>query len=153
MNENHRTTNYEQALLTVIVAEKYPLARASLTALLTYDGYRVFQADCLDAALSHINNTHGHLVLLADVDMPGWKTIVRHAVKRSDSFVIAMVGDRHPLSKICELKDLGIKVCLLKPILYKDVRTAIMEYMVIAQQIACVSDRPPSETDAQIVRQ
>ncbi len=31
--------------LTVIVADKHPIARAALASLLTYDGYQVFQAD------------------------------------------------------------------------------------------------------------
>ncbi len=30
--------------LTVIIADKHPIARAALASLLTYDGYRVFQA-------------------------------------------------------------------------------------------------------------
>jgi len=149
MNDDRNTAHSWRSLLTVIVAEKSPIARASLAALLIYDGYQVFQADRLDTALSHINNTHGSLVLLADVDMPGWKTIVRQAVKRTESLVIAMVGDRHPFSKICELKDRGIKVCLLKPILYKDVQTAIMKNMDIPQDIALGSDQRPSETDVE----
>jgi DNA-binding NtrC family response regulator len=153
MNDDRNTAHSWRSLLTVIVAEKSPIARASLAALLIYDGYQVFQADRLDTALSHINNTHGSLVLLADVDMPGWKTIVQRTVKRTNALVIAMVGGGQPFSKICELKDRDIKVCLLKPIIYKDVRTAITGTMDISQNIALGSDQLPSEIDVETLRQ
>jgi len=35
----------------VIVAEQHPIVRASLAALLSHDGYRVFQAEDLNAAV------------------------------------------------------------------------------------------------------
>ena len=40
---------------TVILADQHHVARAALAYLLTYDGYRVFQADSFKAAVSHIN--------------------------------------------------------------------------------------------------
>lgn len=76
--------------------------------------------------MSHINNTRGPAVLLVDLNMNGWKSIVRHALTKTDILVIAMVG-KHPFSTMCELKGFDIQVCLLKPIIYHDVRWAIRQ--------------------------
>jgi DNA-binding NtrC family response regulator len=112
--------------LTVIVAEKYPIARAALAALLSYDGYRVFQAENLNAAISRINAVQDVAVLLADLDMPGWRTIVRHALRTRDAVVIGMEGS-HPISEMYDLSERGICLCLQKPIIYKNLRTTIEE--------------------------
>jgi len=51
---------------TVIIADKHPIARAALAYLLTYDGYRVFQADSFKAAVSQINYNEDLALLIAD---------------------------------------------------------------------------------------
>jgi len=53
-------------------------------------------------------------VLLADLDMSDWQSIVRHAVTTTDAFVIAMEGN-HPVSAMYDLKENGIRLCLRKP--------------------------------------
>ena len=115
-----------RAPLTVIVAEQYALARNALADLLSADGFQSLQADCLEVAIAHINNAKGPAVLLADLSMDGWKSIVRHARTKTDILVIAMVGE-HPFSTIYALKGFDIQVCLLKPIIYHDVRWAIRQ--------------------------
>jgi DNA-binding NtrC family response regulator len=112
--------------LTVIVAEKYPIARAALAALLSYDGYRVFQAENLNAAVSRINTVQDVAVVLADLDMPGWRTIVRHALRTSEALVIGMEGN-HPISEMHDLSERGRCLGLQKPIIYKSLRTTIDE--------------------------
>jgi DNA-binding NtrC family response regulator len=111
--------------LVVIVAEKHPILSASLAALLSHDGYRVFQAENLNATISCINRVPDLDVLLADLDMPGWKSILRHALNTAPSaFVVAMAGvERIP--EISALNQHGVHVCLQKPLIYKDVRQAI----------------------------
>jgi DNA-binding NtrC family response regulator len=116
----------KQSPLSVIVAEQQPLARASLADLLTYDGYRVFQADDVKAAWSCIKAVENPAVLLADLDMFGWRSIIRHAVRTTNAFVIAMEGS-YPFSKIYDLKERGVGACLRKPIIYNDLRAAIRE--------------------------
>lgn len=110
--------------LAVIVAEKHPLARAALAALLSYDGCRVFQADSPKAAISLIDSVNSVAVLLADLDMPEWKSVVQHAVERTDALIIAM-EEHQPISKLYDLKAYGIRLCLEKPINYSDLQTAI----------------------------
>ena len=110
--------------LTVIVADKHPIARAALASLLTYDGYRVFQADSLDAAVSYINYNENLSVLIADLEMPDWRSIVRHAVRTTHALVMGMEGN-HPISEMYDLQAHGVRLCLQKPIHYNDVRGAI----------------------------
>jgi DNA-binding NtrC family response regulator len=113
--------------IVVIVAEQHPILRASLAALLSHDGYRVFQAENLSATLSCINRITDLAVLLADLDMPGWNSIVQHALNKApDAFVVAMTGvERIP--EISDLSQRGVQVCLQKPLIYKDVCQAISE--------------------------
>lgn len=111
----------------VIVAEKHPLLRASLAALLSHDGYRVFQAENLNATVSFINLVDDVTVLLLDLDMPGWRSVLRHALNTvPDAFVIAMVGVE-PIPELSDLQQSGVQVCLQKPLVYSDVRRAISE--------------------------
>ena len=113
--------------LAVIVAEKHTIVRASLATFLSYDGYRVFQAENLNATISRINNITDLAVLLIDLDMPGWKSILQHALHSvPDAFVIAMAGFE-TIPQISDLKQSGIDVCLQKPLVYSDVRRAITE--------------------------
>jgi DNA-binding NtrC family response regulator len=110
---------------TVIVAEKDPISRTALAAMLSYDGYRVLQADSVSAVISQMNSI-GHIgVLLADLDMVGWRSLIRHVVQTTDALVIGLEGNVR-FSKMYDLKQHGIRACLQKPFIYEDVRTAIM---------------------------
>jgi DNA-binding NtrC family response regulator len=110
--------------VAVIVAEKHPLARAALAALLSYDGCRVFQADSPKAAISLIDSVSSVAVLLADLDMLEWQSVVQHAVQRTDALIIAM-EEHQPISKLYDMKACGIRLCLEKPINYNVLQTAI----------------------------
>jgi hypothetical protein len=59
--------------------------------------------------------------------MPGWKSIVQHALNKApDAFVVAMAGvERIP--EISALNQRGVQMCLQKPLIYKDVRQTISE--------------------------
>ena len=118
------TSAIERSPSTIVVAEHYPSARASLADLLSYDGYRVFQAANVEAALSCIDSVENLSVLLTDLDMRGWRSLVRYAGTRTDALVIAMEGN-HPISAMYDLKEHGIRLCLRKPIIYNDLRAAI----------------------------
>jgi DNA-binding NtrC family response regulator len=121
---NYTEMEVNRSPLAVIVAERYPISRAALAALLSYDGYRVFQADSVRAAVSHINSIGDVAVLLVDLDMPGWRSIVQHAVQTTDALVIGLKGGQ-PISEVYDSTEHGIRVCLQKPLIYDDVRTAI----------------------------
>src|SRR5258708_39533641 len=100
---------------TAIIADKNPIVRGALAFLLTNDGYRVFQADSFKAAVSHINYNEDLALLIADLEMPEWRSIVRHAVKTTQPLAIGMAG-YHPISKMYALSDRGFRLCLQMPI-------------------------------------
>jgi len=112
---------------TVIIADQHHIARAALAYLLTYDGYRVFQADSFKAAVSHINYNEDLVLLIAGLEMPDWRSIVRHAVKGMEGY--------HPISKMYDLRERGIRLCLQKPINYNDVRKAISKIGLLDESI------------------
>jgi DNA-binding NtrC family response regulator len=120
-----RKTDIVSSPLVVIVAEQHPIVRASLAGLLSHDGYRVFQAEDLNATISCINRIRDLTLLLVDLAMPGWKSIVEHALDTApDAFVIAMAE----VERIPEISGQpGVQVCLQKPLIYKDVCRAINE--------------------------
>jgi CheY-like chemotaxis protein len=115
-------TDPKRLPLTVIVAECYGAARASLVDLLSYDGYRVLHADSLKTAISHIESLQNLDVVLVDLDMPDWEKIVRVA-QATNALIVAMAGIHSVQNQ--DLKERGIGVCLHKPIIYKDVLLAI----------------------------
>jgi DNA-binding NtrC family response regulator len=119
-------TESDPADLTIIVADRHPFARAALAALLSYDGYRVFQAQSFRTTLSCFDQIPNVAVLIADLDTPEWRSIVRHAVQTTNALVIAMEGN-HPYSEMYDLKARGVQICLKKPITYRDVQKAIRQ--------------------------
>ena len=119
-------TESDPADLTIIVADRHPFARAALAALLSYDGYRVFQAQSFRTTLSCLDQIPNVAVLIADLDTPEWRSIVRHPVQTTNALVIAMEGN-HPYSEMYDLKARGIQICLKKPITYRDVQKAIRQ--------------------------
>ncbi len=110
--------------LTIIVADRHPFARAALASLLSYDGYRVFQAPSFRATLSYLDQIAKVSAVIVDLDTPEWRSIVRHAANTTDALVIAMEGN-HPYSEMYDLKARGIQICLKKPITYHDVQKVI----------------------------
>lgn len=112
--------------LSVLVAEKYPLARATLAALLSHDGYRVFQAENVKAAIALVESLPDLGVLLADLDMIGWRSVLTQAVKRTGVTIIAMEG-MHPYSDMYDLKERGVSGSVQKPILYSELLQLIRE--------------------------
>jgi response regulator RpfG family c-di-GMP phosphodiesterase len=121
---NELQTESGPADLTIIVADRHPFARAALASLLSYDGYRVFQASSFRATLSYLDQIPNVSVLIIDLDSPEWRSIVRHAVRTTNALVIAMEGN-HPYSEMYDLKARGIQICLKKPITYHDVQKVI----------------------------
>ena len=113
----------------VLVAEKYPLARVSLAELLQYDGYRVFQAADRDTAISCIDENLDLAALLTDLDMPRWKSLVRHARTIVPKALVLGMAQLHLVPEPTELQRRGIHVCLKKPLIYEDVRQSIFNHI------------------------
>jgi DNA-binding NtrC family response regulator len=112
----------------VLVAEKHLLARVSLAELLQYDGYRVFQAADRDAAISCIDENLDLAVLLTDLDMPRWKSLVRHAQTTVPKALVLGMARYQLVPEPSELQRRGIHICLEKPLMFEDVRQSIVNY-------------------------
>ena len=112
----------------VLVAEKHPVARASLAELLQYNGYRVFQAADRNAAISCIDENLDLAVLLTDFDMPRWKSLVRHAQATVPKALVLGMARFHLVPEPSELQRRGIHLCLEKPLMIDDVRQSIVNY-------------------------
>jgi DNA-binding NtrC family response regulator len=114
--------------LAVLVAETHPLARVSLAELLQLDGYRVFQAPDRDAAISYIDKNLDLAVVLADLEMPRWQSLVSHAQVTVPEAMVLGMARFHSAPGASELERRGIHVCLEKPLMYEDVRQSIVNY-------------------------
>ncbi len=112
--------------LGVIVAERYKSARESLADLLRSDGFRAVEAD--DAtALFAINANPDAAVLLIDLDIVSWKTILDYARTRIPGiFVIGMCGTA-PVPSRLDLEQYGIGIYFRKPLNYNAIARAISE--------------------------
>ena len=108
--------------------ESYPLARISLAELLQHDGYRVFQAADREAAISCIDKNLDLAVVLSDLDMPHWKSLLRHArTFVPKALILGMVGFRS-VPEPAELEHRGIYQCLRKPLMFENVHQAIVNH-------------------------
>jgi len=124
-NEQRKLVNGRP--ITAVVVEHETLSRGVLAALLSCDGYRVFQADNPTMAISHFR-TNDPDVLFVDLDMPQWRAIVQHALNRkANIFVVGMV-ENNSMPDVFNLKQCGIGVCLQKPVLYNDLGRTLDEY-------------------------
>ncbi|HME60829.1 MAG TPA: hypothetical protein VKH62_06225 [Candidatus Binatia bacterium] len=109
----------------ILVAEWYPTALSSLSDLLRYEGYRVIEAADTDAAISHIDANRDLGAVLADLDMPNWKSLVQHAsVTVPKAFLLGM-AQVQSMPESAELQRRGIHLCLPKPLVFQDLRQAL----------------------------
>ena len=129
MTDTEATSN--ERPLNIIVTEKHPLARAALVSLLGADGFHVLQAENVGAATFFITSVDHLAVLLVDLELQGWRSLVRYALTRG-ALVIAMEGD-HPISEMYDLAQRGITACFEKPITYDEVRTAIKQNLAVQE--------------------
>ena len=132
ISEKHENANEQRKLvsgfpITAIVVEHETISRVILAAVLSCDGYRVFQTDNPITAISYFR-TNDPAVLIVDLDIPEWKYIVRFALNRSPKlFVIGMV-ENNPMPDVSDLNRCGIGVCWQKPVLYDELRRTLNEY-------------------------
>jgi DNA-binding NtrC family response regulator len=131
--EKHENTNEQRKLvsgfpITAIVVEHETISRVILAAVLSCDGYRVFQTDNPITAISYFR-TNDPALLIVDLDMPEWTYIVQFALdRRPNTFVIGMV-ENNPMPDVSDLNRCGIGVCWQKPVLYDNLRRTLSDYV------------------------
>jgi two-component system NtrC family response regulator len=106
---------------SILVAELEPISRLSLSELLRDEGYRVFEAADSAAAVQQLSEKQDIKIILADLEMPSWRSIVKHArVDLPESFVLGMVR-YGALANALEAQQLGAHAHLVKPLAFDEV--------------------------------
>jgi CheY-like chemotaxis protein len=110
---------------SILVAERGPAARESLSELFRDEGYQVLEAPDSASAINHIDNNEGLHVILTDLDMPAWHSIIRHArAVVPNAFILCMVGCASNYD-VTEAQRLGAHSHFLKPLEFVDLHQSI----------------------------
>jgi response regulator NasT len=103
---------------TILVAELETIARVSLAELLRHEGYRVVEAAGSDAALNQLEREDSIKIILTDLEMPSWDSIVKHArMNLPHCFILGMVR-YGALANAREAAQLGANAHLVKPLTF-----------------------------------
>ena len=123
--ENDAVAKPSVGPFTVILVEKDLMSRMTLAAILSCDGYRVFQAENPNAAVSCIDSIKDFDVLFADFNIPECNSLVRHATKTVPGVVVIAMAETDAMPENSALMRYGIEACVQKPIIYDDVRQVL----------------------------
>jgi DNA-binding NtrC family response regulator len=129
INENGFSSNILPGTLSILVAERNPIARTSLSDLFHHDGHRVLEAAESDTAILHIRNNGAIKVIMLDVEIPSWQSVVAYAKdKLSDPIVLGM-----GVLNLRDAQQFGLLEYLLKPLAFDDVRETISRLMSVSR--------------------
>ena len=107
----------------------------SLTELLRDEGYRVVEAADSGTAVKQISQEQSIEVILADLEMPSWTSIIKHARSNMpDSFILGMVR-YGALSNALEAQQLGAHAYLVKPLSFNEVNQWIQRCLTGRSEI------------------
>ena len=107
----------------------------SLSELLRDEGYRVIEAADSSAALNQISHEQDIKIILADLEMPSWASIITHArVNLPESFILGMVR-YGALSNALEAQQLGAHAHLIKPLSFNEVNQWIQRCLTGRSEI------------------
>ena len=113
----------------ILVAELELNSRASLSELLRDEGYRVVEAANSSLAVKQLSQEPQIKVILTDLEMPSWTSIVKHArANLPQSFILGMVR-YGALSNALEAQKLGAHAYLIKPLSFNEVNQWIQRFL------------------------
>jgi len=110
---------------SVLIAERDPSARSSLAELFRASQYRVGEAADYDAVVTQIKKDSSIEVLLIDIALPKWRSIVPYAKHNLPSSAIIAMGTLNLDAIVNDCQSLGVHEYLLKPLIFEDVMQAI----------------------------
>ena len=114
---------------TILVAEREPTARSSLSELLREEGYRVVEAADSSTAVGQLGSDSSVRIILTDLEMPSWASIVKLARSQlPESFILGMLR-YGALTNALEAQRLGAQGYLLKPLDFAEVNQSIKRYL------------------------
>jgi len=113
----------------ILVAETEPISRTSLSELLREEGYSVVEVADSGTAISELSRDSRIKVVLADLEMPSWRTIVKHAHSQMpEAFILGMLR-YGALANGLEAQLLGSHAYLIKPLEFAEVKQRIQLYL------------------------
>ena len=105
----------------ILVAEREPASRSSLSELLREEGYRVVEAGDSGTAVNQLTQDLSIKVILADLEMPSWTSVIHHARSQlPESFILGMLR-YSALANALEAQRLGAHTYLIKPLDFAEV--------------------------------
>jgi DNA-binding NtrC family response regulator len=114
---------------SILVAEAATTSRSSLSELLREEGYRVLEASDSGTAVNELIRDSDIKVILADLEMPSWTSIIRHARSQlPESFVLGMLR-YGAIANALEAQRLGVHAYFIKPLDFVDVNQWIRRYL------------------------
>lgn len=123
------TLSIQTVSRTILVAEREPTARSSLSELLREEGYRVVEAADSSVAVAQLNGDPSISIILTDLEMPSWTSIIRLARSQlPESFILGMLR-YGALTNAIEAQSLGAQAYLLKPLDFAEVNQWINRYL------------------------
>jgi CheY-like chemotaxis protein len=119
--------NHIKSGASILVAEREPIARISLSELLREDGFSVLEAADSSSALGHINITPDLNCILVDLTMPSLSSVIKQAQRTiPQAFILGMASDPMHSS---EARRLGLHEYVLKPLVFEDLHKRIIRLM------------------------
>lgn len=113
----------------ILVAEREPTARSSLSELLREEGYRVVEAANSGTAVGQLSSDPSIRIILTDLEMPAWASIVKLARSQiPEAFILGMLR-YGALANAVEAQRLGAQGYLLKPLDFAEVNQSIKRYL------------------------
>ncbi len=132
---NDGTAGIQTVAPWILVAEREPISRTSLSDLLREEGYQVVEAADSGTALSQLNRDPSIKVILSDLEMPSWATIVKQARSQLPNSLILGMVRYGALANGREAQRLGAQAYLVKPLEFADVNQWIQRFLTGRSQI------------------
>jgi two-component system response regulator HydG len=114
---------------SILVVERESVARTSLSELFRDEGHRVHEAPDSNSAIVQINNDPDVKVIMLDVEMASWRTVVTHARDTLPAAIILGMSAQDSNRVVLEAQRLGVHGFLVKPLLFDDVCKTILRLM------------------------
>jgi DNA-binding NtrC family response regulator len=106
---------------SILIAERDPVARSSLADLFRSSHYQVVEAGDFDAVISHFKKNSAIEVVLMDIAIPKWRSIVSHAKSNLPSAALIAMGTLNLSAMAPDFQSLGVHEYLLKPLTFENV--------------------------------
>jgi CheY-like chemotaxis protein len=118
-----------------LVAEVEPVSRLSLSELLRDEGYRVIEAADSGSALTQLSAKPAIGIILADLEMPSWTSIIRHArINLPQTAILGMVR-YGAMANVMEAQQLGVHAHMIRPLSFDEVNRWIQRCLTGRSEI------------------